>query len=161
MILPSEIKSFIQSIIDLSIGYRDINFIILEELERPDVQSAFDIINTSLTAEQIKEWPPEWILIAFTDLGDPICIDSFSPSMCVLTVPPSGAGEPYIIADSLRNFKLILQLLKKVSINRDCPTNLEANPIFQDELENVLDTIKQQNPFCEMHFWGSFLNNEA
>ncbi len=161
MTLDFDIKRFLQSVTDISIGYQNITFVKPEELEKCQILRSIDVYNSSLDAEQIKNWLQEWIVIAWDNLGDPICVDVSLPNRCVLTVTPIGTGEPSIIADSLANFELIIRYLTSLSKNRENPVDLMKNPIPSNEREAILKRIKQENAASEISFWEIFLDNET
>ena len=154
MIVPDEIKNSLQTLSDVSIGNGSIDFIDIESLERS--LNSIDAINNSLQNEQLLNWSSDWVAIGFDELGDPICVDLSSPEMCVLSIPPSGAGEPFIIADSLNNFCVIIRLLKRISKGREYPVELERNPISKQDEQIFINGINDQNPLADIHFWKRF-----
>ena len=58
-------------------------------------------------------------------------------------------------------FKEILSDLKRLSIGRDNPIQIEKNPITEIELNNFLAKCKTKNTEIDIWFWEDFLENDA
>jgi hypothetical protein len=172
MTAHNKVLSFLKDIKDVSLGYRQIRFFNTKNLKEMQIGYSIDEDGNSLVAEKTGyEWEDEhstntwkkgWIVIGSDELGDPIIVDKSSPLLPVIHAP-HGCGDwdaNYIIADSVENFKTILESLYEISKNREYPTLLEENPISEREKRAFLLRIYQQNPNIEyLGFWELIVGN--
>src|SRR6266513_5104465 len=106
-----KIKIFLSEIKDISLGYNEINFIQSENLDEEQVGYSIDTNSNSLITGKDGDWKEEWIVIASDQMGDPIIIDVSSVELTVLSAEHGeGTWEPFVIADSLDNFKNTLSI---------------------------------------------------
>src|SRR5262245_31602872 len=106
MIILDKIKNFLWETKNVSIGYSEINFIQPGNLGKEQIGYNIDPNGNSLVTGNEKDWHQEWIVIATDQLGDPIIVDASSPVLNVLSAAHGeGAWKPFLIADSLDNFK--------------------------------------------------------
>ena len=94
-------------------------------------------------------------------LGDPIFIDFEKPNLPVFTSEHGeGNWEESYIAISLENFTEILKDLKKLSINRENPVDIEKNPISKDEINTFLTKTHVENKYMDVWYWKLFTEND-
>jgi hypothetical protein len=161
MNIPDKIKNFLSDTRDLSIGDNEINFIQPDDLDKEQVGYSVDPNGNSLVTGNDGDWQEEWLVIATDQLGEPIIVDIGSPNLTVLSAAyGEGTWEPFVIADSLDNFKNIISSLADISKNRTNPVNLENNPITDKERQNVLTKIEHQNPDTELLYWENIFEND-
>lgn len=161
MNIPDQIRHFLSHAKDISLGYREVNFIGAGEIEEGQLGYTVDAKGNLLISGKDGDWRDEWLVIANDEMDDPIVVDTSSPSLIVMAVAKGeGSWDPYVIADSLENFKQILALIKKISKGREYPIDLEDKPITDEERSNALQFIEEQNPGAELWYWESFLENE-
>lgn len=157
MAAVDRIKNFLSDVVDISIGYREINFFPQTTLEEEQTGYSVDPDGHSLITGQDGDWQEGWIAIANDDMGDPFVVDTNSVSLRVLSAAHGeGAWEPFVIADSLDKFRNILSILIKLSKNRTNPVDLEKNPISNKERQAGLKEIEMQNPGAELWFWEGY-----
>jgi|SRR6185295_2610363 len=155
-----QIKKFLIDIVDISIGYSEINFFPANTLEDEQVGYSVDPNGESLITGQNGDWQEGWIAIANDNMGDPFIVDTNSISLKILSAAHGeGAWEPLVVADSLDKFKNILSSLMIISRNRTNPVDLEKNPISDKERQAALKEIEIQNPGAEIWFWEMYFEN--
>jgi hypothetical protein len=172
MTAHNKILNFLKDVKNVSMGYRDIRFCSPKDLKEMQIGYSVDDYGNSLVYEKTGyEWEDEhntntwkkgWIVIATNELGDPIIVDKSSPLLPVIYAP-HGCGDwedNQIIADSLENFRSILEMLYDICKNREYPVSLEENPISEREKRMFLLRIYQQNPNIEyLGFWELIVGN--
>ena len=152
---------FLSSVQDLSIGYNDISFFEPGNIEDEQIGYRIDPKGESLIGIEEGDWKEHWVVFANDNLGDPIFLETLSSDLTVYSAIHSNDDwQPIIIADSLHNFKAIIELLKEISKGRDNPSELEENPISEKERKNFLTSVLNLNPKTELYFWELFLENE-
>ena len=156
-----KIRSFLSNTNDISLGYREINFIQPDNLDDEQIGYSIDPNGNSLITGNDRDWQEEWLVIATNDLGDPLFVDVSSPNFTVLSAQHGeGNWEPFVIAEGLDNLKDIISLLEKLSVKRTNPVEFEKLPITDKERRNFLTQIREQNPGAEISFWENFVENE-
>lgn len=156
-----KIKWFLSGMADVSLGYNEINFFQADTLEDEQVGYSFDTTGKSLNTGQEGDWQKEWIAIASDQMGDPFIVDTSSTNLRVLSAAHGeGVWEPFIVADSLDNFKSIVSILNNASKSRTNPVDLEKKPISEKERQDALRKIEQQNPNSELWFWKNYFEND-
>jgi hypothetical protein len=99
--------------------------------------------------------------IATDQLGDPIIVDTGLLNSPVFSaVHGEGNWEPFVIADSLDNFKEIILALERISSNRRTPSEIEKNPINALEAQGILTKIEALNPNADIWYWESFFDTD-
>jgi hypothetical protein len=173
MTAHNKILNFLKDVKNVSLGYRQLRFFNTKNLKEMQIGYSVDDYGNSLVYEKTgydwedehntNTWKKGWIVIGNDELGDPIIVDKSSSLLPVIHAP-HGYGDwetNYIIADSLENFKSILQSINDFSKNREYPTLLKENPIDEREKRAFLMTIKQQNPNIEyLGFWELIIGSE-
>ena len=168
----NKILNFLKDAKNISLGYKEIRFFNPKNLKEMQIGYSSDEYGNSLVAEKTgydwedehntNTWKKGWIVIGSNELGDPIIVDKSFPLLPVIHAP-HGCGDwetNYIIADSLENFKNIIELLDGISKNRKDPSLLEANPITDTEKEQFLNQVKQENPNIEyINYWEMIVGN--
>ena len=161
MIVPDKIKTFLSENKDVSLGYNEINFFDPENLDEEQIGYRVDMDSNSLITGNKGDWREEWIVIASDYTGDPIIIDVSSPKLTVLSAAHGeGNWEPFVIADSMDNFKNIISILHDISKDRTNPDELENNPVKDKEKRNALTKIRQLSPDTENEYWENFFEND-
>ena len=161
MTILDKIKNFLADTHDVSLGYSEINFIQPENLDEEQIGYSVDAHNNSLITGNDGDWQEEWLVIANDELGDPIFVDVSSPNLTVLSSQHGeGTWEPFVIANSLDNFKSIISILNDISNDGTNPVDLEKNPISVKERQNTLTSIEEQNPDVEIWFWEKFFEKD-
>lgn len=161
MTVIEKVRVFLIKSHDISIGYRELNFLTVDNLDKGQIGYSIDSNNNSLTTGQDGDWREEWLVIGTDDMGDPIFIDTSSKHLQVLTaMHGEGEWEPIIISNSLDMFKEILIELKKISLKRTSPNELEKNPITEKEHKQFIQNIKKTNSDVEIEYWENLLSDE-
>ena len=157
-----KIKTFLRGNSEVSIGYNELTFFAVDELDEGQVGFSVDDNNNSLSTGQDGDWKGEWLVIGIDGLiGDPIFVDTNSNQLQVLTAAHGvGKWEPIPIADSLDSFSDIIQKLKKISVNRTSPVDLEKNPISSTEKKQLIADIKKNNSNSDIDYWENFLEED-
>jgi len=154
-------KKFLDEAEDISIGYSEINFFKIDNLENAQIGYSIDEKGKSLIGKNTGDWKKSWIVIATDNLGDPIFIDCENSSLPVFSSPDGqGNWEETYIAISLDNFREILKDLKNLSIGKENPVKIEKNPISKIELDSFLEKTKNENNWMDVEFWEIFLEND-
>jgi hypothetical protein len=155
MTIPKDILKFIDAQSDLYMGYNEIVFFKPQNIAKLQIGYSYDNAGKSLTDQTVGSWNDRWIVIATDQLGDPIFIDSSSSRFTVYAAAHGeGAWEPYIISDSLFEFKEVIGLLRKISIDRTNPVEIEENPI--NDKADFLGYVTLKNPNTELWYWEQF-----
>ncbi|MBX2967674.1 MAG: hypothetical protein KF845_16150 [Cyclobacteriaceae bacterium] len=159
MTILEKIRKFLQDNSEISIGYNEITFFAVDELDEEQVGYSVDDNNNSLITGQEGDWKEEWLVIGVDGLiEDPIFVDTSSKQLQVLTAAHGeGEWEPIPIADTLDSFAYIIIELKKNSVNRSTPVDLEENPISDNEKKQFLARIKKNNSYSDIDYWENFL----
>jgi hypothetical protein len=161
MTVLDKIKNFLSDTEDISLGYNEINFAQPDNLDEEQIGYSVDTNGNSLITGSDGDWREEWLVIASDQLGDPIIVDVSSSNLTVLSAAQGeGTWEPFIIADSLDNFRNIISSLDNVSKDRTNPVDLQKNPITDIERQDVLTKIEKQNSDTELWYWKNFFDND-
>jgi hypothetical protein len=119
MTIPTDILKFIGGQSDLYIGFNEIVFFKPQNIAELQIGYSYDNAGKSLADRNQGSWNNKWIVIATDQLGDPIFVDSSSSRSTVYTAAHGeGIWEPYVISDSLFEFKEVIGLLRKLSVGR-------------------------------------------
>ena len=154
-------KKFITETEDVSIGYSEINFIKLEDIEKAQIGYSISENGKSLIGNKNGDWKKSWAVIAFDNLDDPIFVNCENENLSVYTSQHGqGEWEETKIASSFTNFIEIINDLHKLSIGRENPVEIEQNPITENDLENFIKRIESKNSNIEIWFWEGFLEND-
>ena len=133
------------SINEISLGYTTIRLFPESELNKAQIGYSFDSNGNSLIENREGGWKEVWFIIGEEDLcGDPIFIDVESDDFAVFTaMHGEGNWNPEKIAETFNGFIKLLELLSKVSKDRNTPILLENNPFSSKEREAILVEIKK------------------
>ena len=154
-------KNFMSKAEDISLGYSEINIFKLENIEKEQIGYSVTENGKSLAGNKNGDWKKNWIVIAKDNLDDPIFVDIENQSLPVFFAEHgNGDWEKNSIAISIENFSQILTDLKKLSIKRENPVNIEKNPIPEAEIEMFLSKTKENNKGMDIEYWEIFLDNE-
>jgi hypothetical protein len=161
MITNDKIVSFLREAEDISIGYSEINFISVDDIADGQIGYSTDAEGNSLVTGEEGDWEEGWLVIGNDNLGDPIFIDTNDGNYPIFTAQ-HGQDEWLAtpIADSLDKFKMILSDLKRLSIGRETPDEIEESPIPRNVLIRFFSTLKKNNNDVEIWWWEQFLENE-
>ncbi|GAB2454710.1 hypothetical protein GCM10011375_02290 [Hymenobacter qilianensis] len=156
----NKIKIFLLEAKDISLGYSEIKFVDYDDLDAAQIGYKVDSKGNNLTSINEGDWQEEWLVIANDDLGDPIIVDTSSPDLAVLTAAHGeGDWEPQVIAESLDDFKEILNILNNSSLERNSELDTDKNSIDETQKQDFLLKIEQRNPDAAIWYWEAFLNN--
>jgi len=155
------IKNFLYNIQSVSIGCNELRFFNADNLNEEQIGYRVDPDGNSLISELEGDWQNNWIVIGIDESGDPLIVDCNDIDLPVFQAL-SGQDDwsPSQIADSLGKFKLIVTELKKLSIGRENPVELENNPFTLVEMESFHANIQQNNQ-PDPWFWELFLDCSA
>ena len=141
-------------------GYSEIIFFSIDDLDKEQVGYRIDSKGKSLMGNNAGDWRDTWVIFGVDRmLGNPIFIDISTQSI-MTAVHGEGVWEPIIIADSVDTFRRIIQNLKQLSINRETPVEIEKKPIRKEESEQFLSQTRAANPKADISYWECFLENE-
>ncbi len=157
-----KIRTFLRDNSEISVGYNEITFFAVDELNEGQVGYSVDDNNNSLITGQEGDWKDEWLVIGVDGLiGDPILVDTSSKKLQVFTAAHGdGEWEPISIADTLDSFTDIILELKKIRINRTTPVDLEENPITYKEKRQFIAKVKKNNSNSNIDYWENFLEDD-
>ena len=159
MEISETLKDALIRLSDISLGYSEIHFFSVDDLDKEQVGYRVDTKGKSLLGNNARDWQETWVVIGIDGmLGDPIFIDISTQSI-MTAMHGEGIWEPVRIADSIDTFSQIIEDLKKLSINRETPVAIEKQPISNEESEQLLNRIRIANRKAEMSYWESFLEN--
>ena len=154
-------KKFISKAEDISLGYSEINVFKLENIEKEQIGYSVTENGKSLTGRKNGDWKKNWIVIATDNMDDPIFVDIEKQNLPVFIAEHgNGEWEENYIAISIENFSRILNDLKKLSVKRENPVQIEKNPISEVELEMFLSKTKDENKGIDLEYWEIFLEND-
>ena len=154
-------ENFINELEDISIGYSDLNFFKFDNIEKEQIGYSFGENGKSFVGNENGDWKKSWFVIGTDGLDDPIFIDFEKPNFPVfISEHGEGSWEESYIAISLENFTEILKDLKKLSINRENPVDIEKNPIPKDEINAFLNKTYIENKYMDVWYWKLFLEND-
>ncbi len=161
MTIIQKIKSFLKDIENISIGYNEMNFTTPDNFDKAQIGYSIDPKGNSLLTGAFGDWEDGWAVIGNDSAGDPIFIDCSQSKLPVMT-SPHGEGEwiPVLLANSLDNFKIIIEDIRKLSLNRETPVAIKENPIPKEELKKCLNEIKNNNNLEDIEYWELFLQTE-
>jgi hypothetical protein len=71
MTILDKIKRFLSETQDISFGYNEINFVLLDRIEEEQIGYSVDAYRNSLIIGNDGDWREEWLVIASNQLGDP------------------------------------------------------------------------------------------
>ena len=146
---------------NLSLGYRELNFIRMEEFDELQIGYRIDPNGKSLISKKKGAWRDEWFVIATDEMGDPVIVDTKSFNNTIYTSEHGqGKWELTCIADNILNFIQIIKRLEEISINRSNPVGLEENPILDHEKEELLKMITDTNKNVELWYWELWFEQE-
>src|SRR5436853_4533148 len=102
---------------EISFGWSGVRLFPLAELDEGQIGYSRSQDGQSFCDGVEGSWKPERIVIAYdTGLGDPITLDTSSPTLRVMTaMHGEGKWEPHPIARSLNVFAATLRALKEIS----------------------------------------------
>jgi hypothetical protein len=150
--IPKALYDFLKKSENLSIGYSEITY--LEPDEVREQQAGYH-------DDAGSDWKSEWIVIASDQMGDPIFVDTSMDSLPVFTaMHGEGSWDPTRIADNLESFKVLVESLRKISVGRESPVELESNPIPKKDVDILIQEIEMTNPVSESSYWKIFLDQE-
>src|SRR5215471_7296415 len=118
-----------------SFGCGGIRMFPLTEMDEGQVGYSRAQDDRSFCDEAEGSWKPEWIVIGRdTLLGDPLILDTSHPDLQVTTaMHGEGSWEPQLLAKSLKALAVTLRVMAEISVGREYPVALEANPLSDSE----------------------------
>ncbi|MCF2874398.1 MULTISPECIES: hypothetical protein [unclassified Tenacibaculum] len=144
----------------LSIGYNELTFATNENLADFQLGYSVDPEGESLIGEEEGDWNKDWVVISLDELGEPHFVD-LKTEKVYTAMHGEGDWNPDLIAISVSKYFEIINFLKKLSKNRDNPSDLEENPISQNEIEEFEKLIEEiNNGRVEFYEWENWVENE-
>lgn len=157
-------KSFIElaklnTIKNISIGYDVICLFEIKDIEKEQVGYSIDKEGNSLITNDEGSWKSNWLVIGFSEnTGDPFFVDTAVKEFPVYTSMHGGDfWDQTMIADTYINFIEILSYFQKLSLGRENPVALKANPISIEEVEQLISEIEAKNIKSEVWYWENLL----
>tara|TARA_R110000751_G_scaffold307852_1_gene432761 strand:+ start:1800 stop:2285 length:486 start_codon:yes stop_codon:yes gene_type:complete len=145
---------------NLSLGYSELNFATTETLSEFQLGYSIDPNGKSLTGGKDGDWNENWIVISRDDLGEPHFVD-LKDGKIYTAMHGQGDWEPDLISISLEKYIETINFLFELSKNRDNPSDLENNPITQNEIERFEKFIEEaNNGEVEFYEWENWVENE-
>lgn len=147
---------------EISLGAGGLRFAQLEDLEELQVGYSRSREGATFCTGEPGAWQEPWIVIGEnTCLGDPLIMDPSTNPIAIFTAM-HGAGEwnPELIASSLEGFGVALSIVREMSVGREHPVGLEANPIPPTARKLALSKIAAANPGVGLTFWALQLGSE-
>ncbi|HWZ43515.1 MAG TPA: hypothetical protein VNW97_08550 [Candidatus Saccharimonadales bacterium] len=146
---------------DTSFGCCKLRIYRSPELESAQNGYSIGTNGESLTGDEDGDWSRNWVVIGYDDTsGDPLFIDTSEEGYPVYTAMiGQGRWDRQRIAVSLTGFSHALSAIAAVAEGREHPVTLEQNPLTQSEGDNVLASIRQQNPNMDVRFWETLLSS--
>ena len=144
---------------NISLGYDDIYLFEIDNIEKEQVGYSIDTDGNSLITDEEGSWKANWLVIGFNEnVGDPYFIDTSLKGFPVYTsMHGEDIWELTMIADSFENFIEILGCIQKLSVGRENPVAIEANPLSDEEVDNLISKIETNNIKSEIWYWESLL----
>lgn len=161
MNIPENVRTFLNNITDLSIGYNQVHFLTESTIEAGQTGFSIDAAGNSLVTGEDGAWQAGWLVIANDRLGDPVFIDTGSDDETVMIA--AGGDEtdeewdPIFIADNLASFRDIINALQALSQDRNDPVAIKAKPLTPQEKQQFIKMVTRQNPGSDTWFWEDFL----
>ena len=161
MKIPDFIIEFLKSVHDISFGYNSIKFLSADNVAASQIGYSIDEKGILLTGENTGAWNEDWIVIAKDSFDDPIFVDASTPDGFVMVAAEDEEGwEEIEIADNLKKFKEIIDIIKDFTAGREDHTLLKANPLGDKERQAALTTIRKHNADSETWYWEDFLEKQ-
>lgn len=156
--IPASYRQWLQALPfeEISIGVGGLRFASLDELNELQIGYSSPPDGSTFCTGEAGAWQEHWVVIGQdTCLGDPVILDTSKEPIAVYTAM-HGAGEwdPVPIAGSLEGLSVALDIVKNLSVGREHPVALEANPISQVERNRALSRIAAANPGIDLSFWA-------
>lgn len=161
MNIPENVRTFLNNITDLSIGYNQVHFLKESTIEAGQTGFSRDEAGKSLVTGEEGAWQAGWLVIANDRLGDPIFIDINSADETVMIA--AGGDEtdedwdPIFIADNLAAFGEIIKALQVLAQDRNDPVAIKTKPLTPQEKQQFINMVTKQNPGSDTWFWEDFL----
>ena len=151
----SESLHYLEDLKSFSLGYSGLRFFNESELSDGQLGYSVDPDGSSLAGSNSGDWKDGWTVIGYDEsCGDPIFVDLHSEGFPVFTAV-HGLGEwtPKQIGDTLESFRKCVDELASLSIGRENPVELDANPINNLVREVVLKKVSSLSPNSDLEFW--------
>lgn len=167
MVIPARYRSAVNNIgfTSISLGYNGVELFPLESLESGQVGYSVHPSGRSLCDGSEGALQEHWLVIGIESLcGDPLILDTNDRDLRVLYgIHGQGKWEPITVALSLDGFLAALRELKRLTVGRENPVSLEANPVGAAEKSEFLARIAEINGTNEAvtQFWELILENET
>jgi hypothetical protein len=157
-----QIAKILAGIRSVNIGFSGIYIVKSSELEQAQTGYAINSEGKSLCGKKPSQWKEHWIVIGKDETeGDPIFVDTSKPELPVFTAEHgTGVWEPFMIADSLEGFSVIIKTMLELANGRETPLGLERNPFTEEEIVHFQDVFEENNPKSEDWYWKLILSND-
>jgi len=162
MTAKEQITKILGSISSVNIGFSGIFIFKSSELEQAQVGYAIDSNGKSLCGKRPSQWKESWIVIGKDETeGDPVFVDTSNKHLPVFMAEHgTGIWEPFMIADSLEGFEVIIKTLKELSMSRETPLGLERNPVTEEEANQFRAMLDEHHPKSEDWYWKLMISND-
>lgn len=123
-------------------------------------QQGIRVDETGKTLISGKEngWQAQWYVIAKDSLEDPHFVD-LNDGKVYTAIYEAGDWFPVPIADDFEHYIKILKTLKDFSAGRDTPAKFENNPLTEEQVDHLQETIQSDSEEDEeYHYWEYWLD---
>ena len=147
------------SIREASFGLATIHLFSENELNEAQIGYSIDPNENSLIGNKEGDWRENWFVIGrYALCGDPIFIDLEIDDFPVLTAMHGiGYWNEQEVAESFNGFVKVLELVDKISKDRNTSVLLEQNPLSSKEKRKILEEIREILPNTSTDFWENLL----
>lgn len=162
MTAKEQITKILGGISSVNIGFSGIFIFKAADLEQAQLGYAIDANGKSLCGKRPSQWKEPWIVIGKDETeGDPVFVDTSKVHLPVFMAEHgTGIWEPFMIADSLEGFALIIKTLKDLSMGRETPLSLERNPVTEEEANQFTAMLDEHHPKSEDWYWKLMISND-
>jgi hypothetical protein len=142
----------------INFGQNVLNIARSQDFENWQSGARVDGSGKSLISGNENGWQEQWYVIAKDSLDDPHFID-LSDGKVYTAIHEAGDWFPVPIADNFEHYFEILKTLKELSSGRDTPAKMENNPLTEDQIDHLLETIQSGTEADEeYHYWEYWLD---
>ena len=148
--------------LEVSFGFTGIVLFSPGDIEAAQTGYSINPNGESLVGSAEGDWKSTWLVIGITeDLGDPIFVDISTDEKSVYTAPNGqGSWNPVLLSNTYENFIIVLGQFSEIAKNRDCPVELENNPMTQNEFDDFIEFVEKTAMISDTYFWGLLISDE-
>lgn len=142
----------------INFGHNVLNLAKSKDFENWQSGSRVSTSGESLISGKESGWQEQWYVIAKDSLEDPHFVD-LSSGRVYTAIKEEGDWFPVPVADDLQHYMEILNTLKELSSGRETPDKLENNPLTNDQVDQLQETIQSGvEEDEEYHYWEYWLD---